>query len=280
MATDPGGGDVPAGVATDPSGLGADGVSRPASGPADTGPEVVVPATAQTVPALTASPAGSIRAGAGVLSWLGGDSGGQPAAAPMVWTVAAFTRRDFGGTVRPAPAAASIGPAATTPTGLAMPTAVGSNPIADFIGIFIGDGTAEHPDAGLLIGNGYSWNAATCTGGDSCTGGNGGLLLGSGGAGFNGGDGGSAGLFGNGGSGGAGVAGLIGGAGGNGGRGGLIYGFGGAGGAGGASTSPLSAGGSGGAGGDAGALAVFSAGGTVGSGGTGEGMGGAGGAGG
>ena len=29
------------------------------------------------------------------------------------------------------------------------------------IGIFIGNGTAAHPNAGLLIGNGYSWTAQT-----------------------------------------------------------------------------------------------------------------------
>lgn len=36
------------------------------------------------------------------------------------------------------------------------------------------DGTACEPDAGPLIGDGFSFDAATCTGGSPCTGGNGG----------------------------------------------------------------------------------------------------------
>ena len=91
--------------------------------------------------------------------------------------------------------------------------------------VFIGNGTAENPNGGLLIGNGYSWTADTCPTG-SCTGGNGGLV-GNGGAGYNGGDGGQAGWFGRGGAGGAGVTVLNGG---NGGSGGLFLGDGGAGG--------------------------------------------------
>ncbi|MDQ1321455.1 MAG: hypothetical protein QG655_2700, partial [Actinomycetota bacterium] len=238
--------------ATDPAALSTVAIPAASVG------QPVVPAVPAADPgrATEASPAGSLRVGAAVRSWLGWGNGGEPAAAPMVWAVAAFTRRELSGSGPTALPAASVTTGATVPAGLMGPAglATGSNPIADFIGIFIGDGTAEHPDAGLLIGNGYSWNAVSCNGNDPCTGGSGGLLLGSGGAGFNGGDGGSAGWFGNGGAGGAGVAGLIGGAGGNGGRGGLLYGFGGAGGAGGASTSPTGAGGAGGAGGDAGAL--------------------------
>lgn len=162
---------------------------------------------------------------AAVLSWLGWGNDGEPAAAPMVWAVAGFTRREWGAPTRTTSPAASVTTGEEAPAALVGPAAAASNPIADFIGIFISDGTAAHPDAGLLIGNGYSWTAATCAGGDPCTGGNGGLLLGSGGAGFNGGVGGSAGWFGNGGDGGAGVSGTIGGAGGNGGRGGLLFGF-------------------------------------------------------
>ncbi len=90
-----------------------------------------------------------------------------------------------------------------------------------------GDGTAENPDAGLLYGNGFSWDALSCTGTQACHGGNAGLLGGSAGHGFNGGNGGDAGLFGRGGDGGDGVPG---GNGGNGGRGGRVSGDGGDGG--------------------------------------------------
>ena len=77
-----------------------------------------------------------------------------------------------------------------------------------FLGLF-GDGDAQHPDAGLLIGNGYSYGSVPgdCVG--VCNGGNGGRLSGSGGAGFNGGNGGNAGLFGMGGDGGTGVWGRL-----------------------------------------------------------------------
>jgi len=90
-----------------------------------------------------------------------------------------------------------------------------------------GDGTAEHPDGGLLYGNGFSWDALSCGGTTACNGGNAGLFGGSGGNGFNGGNGGAAGLFGRGGNGGDGVAG---GSGGRGGAGGKIAGDGGEGG--------------------------------------------------
>jgi hypothetical protein len=80
-----------------------------------------------------------------------------------------------------------------------------SNPVTALIAVFISNGTAEHPNAGLLIGNGYN---AT----DGANGGNGGLLFGSGGSGVAGvnngagGNGGNGGIFGNGGAGGRGVA--------------------------------------------------------------------------
>lgn len=199
--------------ATDPAGLSS--VPNPA---ATVGQSAVPVLTATAAPArATEVPsAGSLHAGAAVLNWLGWGNGGEPTATPMVWAAAALSRRELSGPARTVPPAASVGTGAAVLTGLVGPAglASASNPIADFIGIFIGDGTAEHPDAGLLIGNGYSWNALSCNGNDPCTGGSGGLLLGSGGAGFNGGDGGSAGWFGNGGAGGAGVAGLTGGAGG------------------------------------------------------------------
>ncbi len=97
------------------------------------------------------------------------------------------------------------------------------------VSIFVSNGTAAHPDAGLLIGNGFSYDATSCTGVAACNGGRAGLLIGTAGNGFNGGSGGNAGLFGTGGAGGAGTAG---GSGGPGGAGGLFAGNGGAGGAG------------------------------------------------
>jgi hypothetical protein len=126
------------------------------------------------------------------------------------------------------------------------------NPFAGVISFFVGDGTADHPDAGLLYGNGFSYSESTCTGGGACRGGRAGLV-GNGGNGFNGGDGGSAVLFGNGGSGGLGVIGVNNGAGGDGGSGGLITGSGGDGGSG-------ALGGAGGKAGGVGLIARFTGG--------------------
>ena len=58
------------------------------------------------------------------------------------------------------------------------------------------DGTAAHPNAGLLTGNGFTFTAENCVGARACAGGNGGALLGNGGHGANGGDGGDAGWYG------------------------------------------------------------------------------------
>ena len=93
------------------------------------------------------------------------------------------------------------------------------------LSIFISNGTAAQPNAGLLAGNGFSYDATTCPTG-SCRGGNGGLL-GSGGNGYNGGDGGAAGWVGNGGNGGDAITVANGG---NGGAGGMFLGNGGKGG--------------------------------------------------
>ena len=127
--------------------------------------------------------------------------------------------------------------------------------------VFVGNGTADNPNAGLLLGNGYSYTgyAGACTTG-ACNGGIGGLI-GNGGDGFAGGNGGSAGWFGSGGHGGA--ATTVGAAGGKGGSGGLFVGRGGDGGAGG------DGGGAGGDGGDGGGLSVFGPGGVGGVGGAG-----------
>lgn len=159
-------------------------------------------------------------------TWLGGGRDpAAPLAAPLAQATLGVSRRE-----------------------LSVAGTAAANPIADFVRIFVGDGTAERPNAGILVGNGYSYTgyAGACTTG-ACNGGNGGLV-GSGGSGFNGGNGGSAGWFGDGGDGGAGVAGINGGAGGRGGAGGLLVGNGGNGGNGGI------AGGVGGDGGRAGLL--------------------------
>jgi hypothetical protein len=43
--------------------------------------------------------------------------------------------------------------------------------------VFVGNGTADNPNAGILLGNGYTWTGygGVCTSG-SCDGGNGGLI--------------------------------------------------------------------------------------------------------
>ncbi|AQA03207.1 hypothetical protein BVC93_13145 [Mycobacterium sp. MS1601] len=105
----------------------------------------------------------------------------------------------------------------------AVPRAVLATPdLGSFVAYFISDGTATRPNAGVWIGNGFSYTAATCNQGLECTGGNGGSLFGNGGNGFNGGSGGRAGMVGDGGDGGAGLSGINAGNGGNGGRAGLI----------------------------------------------------------
>ncbi|MGV1006587.1 MAG: hypothetical protein ACOYEV_17895 [Candidatus Nanopelagicales bacterium] len=156
------------------------------------------------------------------------------------------------------------------------------------LGLF-GDGTEDHPNAGLLGGNGYSFDGDSCA--STCNGGNAGLFFGNGGSGYGSGNGGAAGWFGNGGNGsGGGLGGsavLFGnggnggdgtiidigrgtgtaGAGGRGGDGGLFYGNGGNGGAGGKAVPEFSTGGAGGKGGDTGLLSFFGAGGKGGEGG-------------
>lgn len=149
------------------------------------------------------------------------------------------------------PSAAGSTTSAVAPRGKALGQ---PGPIVTF---FISDGTQDHPNAGLLIGNGFSYTFDSCsTGGvaGTCNGGRGGLLLGNGGSGYGGGNGGRAVTFGNGGTGATGIqshpnggnggaAGLFGNggdggwgyfraesSGGNGGRGGLIIGNGGRGG--------------------------------------------------
>lgn len=222
---------------------------------AGTGTAAGTPPAAASAPATTAvartAASGFLSIPRSIATWLGSRGGDNaPSTGPLAWTVAAFTRRELG-TKRTAGAAAAA-------TGQ-------SAPIADFIGKFIGNGTADHPDAGILIGNGFSYSAGTCVGETVCDGGDGGIL-GDGGDGFNGGNGGHAGWFGTGGAGGDGLAGQ---SGGDGGRGGLFIGSGGNGGDGGDSTSIAGVGGNGGNGGATGRLSVLGFGGNGGHGGNG-----------
>lgn len=201
------------------------------------------------------SPLPAVAAGSGV-SRLGTAAGARPAATRtrhqvVPATALAVRRRE-------------LGAVASAPT-----------PIEHVVGIFFSNGTAAHPNAGLLGGDGYSWTAQTCS--QTCKGGQAGLLFGNGGNGFGGGNGGSAGLFGNGGNGGAAVDG---GDGGDGGRGGLIVGTGGNGGAGGSTSTAMATAGDGGNGGNGGLLGIGGYGGGGGAGGIASGKGGTGGAGG
>ena len=145
-----------------------------------------------------------------LLAWFSANgSGDSPVALPLAATALAVSRRELG-------SASKTGKAiATTTTGEPLGAgAVGAWQPGSILRIFVGNGTADNPNAGVLLGNGFSYTASSCTGGTACNGGNGGLI-GSGGNGYNGGTGGSAGWFGNGGNGGAGINGGAGGAGGN-----------------------------------------------------------------
>lgn len=176
-------------------------------------------------------------------------------------SASAVSRAKAVSNAKPAATAVAVSSATARPRESAPPTSA----VRTALGLLVGNGTAEHPNGGILVGNGYSWTDATCTGSSACAGGNGGII-GNGGNGYNGGDGGSAGWFGNGGHGGDGIAG---GSGGAGGAGGLFVGTGGNGGRGGAALDPGTAGGAGGAGGSAGLLSVVGNGGRGGAGGAG-----------
>lgn len=223
---------------------------------------VPTPVAAATL-AMTATPraaAGGSESGKAfkALDWLGANGATDtPDTAPLAWAAAAFARRELH--VFAAVAAAS---AATTGE---PPKAQGAQPIVDFLRKFFSNGTADHPDGGILVGNGFSYDASTCSGETVCNGGKAGLL-GNGGSGYNGGNGGAAVWFGDGGDGGDGLPGQDGG---DGGSGGLFEGSGGAGGDGGSATSIAGVGGDGGNGGSTGWLSVLGVGGRGGHGGQG-----------
>jgi hypothetical protein len=165
-----------------------------------------------------AAPGSAAVVGANVLSWLGSDGGdgGSPVASPLAWAAVAVTRRELGA------AAPTVSPTASATA--AVTAAVTWQP-GSILRFFVGNGTADNPNAGILAGDGFSYDATSCPTG-TCDGGNGGLL-GNGGNGYNGGAGGSAGWFGHGGNGGDAITVADGG---NGGRGGLFAGYGGNGG--------------------------------------------------
>jgi CubicO group peptidase (beta-lactamase class C family) len=231
------------------------------------GPQSAVqrtPAPAKASPALaTVSP---VTAPSG---WRGtSGSGDSPAATPLPWTALAPARRELGGASRIAAPASRSRPAepiepvaVSTPTAASAPGAPAAWRPGSVLRFFVGNGTADNPNAGILLGNGYSYTTygGACTTG-ACDGGNGGLI-GNGGDGFAGGNGGAAGWFGSGGKGGA--ATTAGGTGGRGGSGGLFVGDGGQGGSGG------TGGGTGGDGGNASVLSFFGTGGLGGVGGVG-----------
>jgi hypothetical protein len=116
---------------------------------------------------------------------------------------------------------ASVAETVDVPVAVAAAPVVAPKPVAAAVfapgvkatrqpGLFFGDGTALHPNAGRIVGDGYSYGsvagdcATTCKGGDSG-------LFGRPGRGYNGGEGGAAGLFGPGAEGGDGISGVAGG---------------------------------------------------------------------
>ena len=241
----------------DPPSAAADEV--PAAAAPVAAPVEIAAVAAPPVPVMSAAKATATLSDAGGATLLSGSGPdpGVPLLAPFAWAALAVSRRE------------QVGAAAAVPDVVTQ--------IAQAIRFFVGDGTADNPNAGILFGNGYSYTTyeGACTSG-ACDGGNAGLI-GNGGNGFQGGNGGSAGWFGNGGHGAAGVAGINSGAGGDGGAGGLLMGNGGNGGKGLSAISAIGNGGAGGNGGDAGMFALQGAGGHGGSGGAGGTLSGSGG---
>ena len=198
-------------------------------------------------------------------------SAASPVRVSRIQSVAASRKPAAAFAVIPRPTrSSSVASTAPRPAASAVASSLVASPSApqpptpeSFLRMFVGNGTADNPNAGILMGNGYSYTSygGACTSG-ACDGGNAGLV-GNGGDGFAGGNGGAAGWFGNGGAGGA--ATTPGGNGGNGGVGGLFSGNGGAGGAG--ADAVTGTGGNGGNGGDAGAMSLFGVGGSGGAGG-------------
>ena len=204
-----------------------------------------------------------------------GTSTGRPVAAksltraPSTQQVAARSKPAAASAAAPRRQALAVSDRVSGPQAVSTASASAPWQPGSIVRAFVGDGTADNPNAGILWGNGYSYTAyaGACTTG-ACNGGSAGVI-GNGGDGFAGGNGGAAGWFGTGGVGGA--ATTAGGAGGKGGSGGMFFGSGGAGGPG--ADAVAGNGGSGGDGGDAGVLSLFGTGGSAGTGGAGAGGG-------
>lgn len=199
-------------------------------------------------------------------------------------TKPARARRPATPPATPVASKAALQRSATPQRSTAPPVNTQRHPVITFL---VSDGTLSHPNAGLLVGDGFSFDVITCAVDIRCHGGRAGLLYGDGGNGFNGGAGGKAGMLGNGGNGGPGTLSVNDGRGGNGGAAGL-FGDGGRGGTADRFSAPgVASGGNGGAaglflgnGGDGGGAATGADGGNGGRGGLLVGVGGRGGAGG
>ncbi len=195
-------------------------------------------ATSDTSDSTARATRGASSAGRGAAAKATADNTGAadvavPSAAEVARATVAAASAVRAPVSQPAASAAVITqPAASqvqAPKASAKSNAQASTP-GPFISIFISNGTMQHPDAGLLIGNGFSFTDATCANGATCNGGRAGYLYGNGGNGWNSGNGGSSGLMGNGGDGGNADRTKPGLKGGNGGSAGLIWGNGGSGG--------------------------------------------------
>ncbi|MBU3707028.1 MAG: hypothetical protein FGM50_10175, partial [Mycobacterium sp.] len=124
-------------------------ITPPAAVAAQTAPIAGTPASASVLSA--AAERTSLAAATGPADGLApGSDPLTPLAMPLAWTMVAASRREL--------SAAAI-----------------ANPVAAIIRVFVGDGTADNPNAGLLYGNGYSYTAyeGACVSG-ACNGGSGG----------------------------------------------------------------------------------------------------------
>ena len=128
-------------------------------------PPVLVdaPAAAVAVPSNAVSGLGEQT-----LAWLafgaqfGGDGRDAPGSSPLMWAALGLVRRDLaakpGATITTSPTSTSdpVNPGA--PGVMSKPAKPASASAVDVGGIrLFGDGTAEHPDGGILFGNGFSW---------------------------------------------------------------------------------------------------------------------------
>ena len=137
-----------------------DVLSESSSATADPVSPVFSPAP--DVPVISALPqaasAGSASGvGANVLSWLGSDGsdGGSPVASPLEWAAVAVTRRELG-------VASPTAPVASARAAATAATAAATWQPGSVLRIFVGNGTADNPNAGILAGDGFSYDATSC----------------------------------------------------------------------------------------------------------------------